>query len=182
MTRATDPAAGTVLPLRRPPVRQATVVGSDQAHTFDVFVATIGAWWPLQPFSAGGKRVREVIFEQRLGGRVYETWDDGSTVDWGTVLAWEPPRRFAMTWLVTGTATEVELTFTALGPALTRVAVEHRGWDALTDAELSADCALPGGYTGGAFTRGWATILSRFQAAIASTQPPADPSQKREYL
>ena len=182
MTSATDPVQDTVLPLRPPPVRQATVVRSDPAHTFEVFVATISAWWPVQPFSAGNERVREVTFEQRLGGRVYETWDDGTTVDWGTVLVWEPPHRFAMTWLVTGTATEVELTFTALGPARTRVAVEHRGWAALADAELSADCALPGGYTGGAYTRGWAEILSRFQVAVESTEPSADPSEKGENL
>ncbi len=180
MTQTADPAGGTVLPLRRPPVRQSTVVRSDRAHTFDVFVATIGAWWPVVPFSAGGERVRDVTFEQRLGGRVYETWDDGTTADWGTVLAWEPPHRFAMTWHVPGAVTEVELTFTALGPALTRVAVEHRGWEALSDAQLSAACALPGGYTGGAFDRGWAAILGRFAAALTASQqhpsPDAEPT------
>jgi hypothetical protein len=35
--------------------------------------------------------------------------------------------------------TEVELMFTPLGPALTRVAVEHRGWEALDDAQLRED-------------------------------------------
>jgi hypothetical protein len=174
MTSASEPAGATVLPLRRPPIRQSTVVASDRAHTFEVFVATIGAWWPVDPFSAGGDRVRDVTFEQRLGGRVFETWDDGSTVDWGTVRTWEPPHRFAMSWLVTGTPTEVELTFTALGPARTLVAVEHRGWEALDDAELSADCALPGGYTGGSFTRGWATVLSSLTAALGG--PPASTS------
>ncbi|HEX4830710.1 MAG TPA: hypothetical protein VH478_06410 [Trebonia sp.] len=33
-----------------------------------------------------------------VGGRVHETWDDGTEVDWGEVLAWSPPERFAMTW------------------------------------------------------------------------------------
>ena len=171
MTTAPEPAV--VLPLRRPPIRQSTVVGSDRRHTFEVFVATIGAWWPVEPFSAGGGRVRDVTFEQRPGGRVYETWDDGSTVDWGTVRTWEPPHRFAMSWLVTGTATEVELTFTALGAARTLVAVEHRGWEALSDAELAADCALPGGYAGGSFTQGWATILDSFAAAVGAPPSPA---------
>lgn len=166
MTQTADPAGGTVVPLRRPPVRQSTVVRSDRAHTFEVFVATIGAWWPVQPFSNGGDRVRDVTFEQHLGGRVYETWDDGTAVDWGTVLAWDPPHRFVMTWQLPGAVTEVELTFTTLAPALTRVAVEHRGWEALSDAQLSAACALPGGYTGGAFDRGWAAILGRFAAAL----------------
>ena len=64
--------------LRRPPVRQSTVVRSDVRHTFGTFVSTIGAWWPVQPFSAGQDRVRAVTIEQRQGGRVYETWDDGT--------------------------------------------------------------------------------------------------------
>jgi hypothetical protein len=42
--------------------------------------------------------VRDVTFERRQGGQVYETWDDGTVVVWGDVLVWEPPTRFAMTW------------------------------------------------------------------------------------
>ena len=173
MTSASESSGATVLPLRRPPIRQSTVVASDRQHTFDVFVATIGAWWPVEPFSAGGGRVRDVTFEQRLGGRVFETWDDGSTVDWGTVRIWEPPHRFAMSWLVTGTATEVELTFTALGTTRTLVAVEHRGWEHLTDEQLRQDCAAPGGYSSGAYSTGWAHVLATFAAAIES-QPTAN--------
>jgi uncharacterized protein YndB with AHSA1/START domain len=99
--------------------------------------------------------------ERRRGGRVYETWADGTEVTWGELLAWEPPERFVMTWTMTPAATEVELTFAALGPRLTRVAVEHRGWEALTEEQLGADCALPGGYTGGSYAAGWALILGR---------------------
>ena len=153
-------------PLRRPPIRQSTLVRSDAGHTFDVFVHTIGAWWPVQPYSAGQDRVRDVTFEERVGGRVYETWVDGTAIEWGEVLAWEPPTRFAMTWTSTPAPTEIEVSFSALGPALTRVTVEHRGWEALTDAQLAEDCAVPGGYLGGAFNQGWATILARFTAAV----------------
>jgi hypothetical protein len=154
-----------VVPLRRPPVHQATVVRSDIDHTFDVFVRTMGIWWPTR-FSAGGDRVRDVTLERRAGGRVYETWADGTVVEWGELLDWQPPRGFTMTWTGTPAPTEVELTFTALGPSLTRVAVEHRGWEALSDAQLSQDCALPGGYHGGAYNEGWTTILATFAAAV----------------
>ncbi|GAB3007804.1 SRPBCC domain-containing protein [Amycolatopsis acidiphila] len=156
--------------LRRPPVRQATTVRSDIAHTFDTFVRTIGAWWPVNPYSRGQDRVRDVVFERRVGGRVYETWDDGTQRDWGEILAWEPPSGFTMTWLVTPTATEVELSFKELGPALTRVAVEHRGWEKLSDEELRAACALPGGYSGGAHARGWAAILGRLAEACEGAE------------
>lgn len=158
--------ANAVAALRRPPVRQSTIVRSDVVHTFDTFVRTIGVWWPVTPFSAGRDRVRDVTFERRLGGRVYETWQDGTEVDWGTLRAWEPPQRFVMSWHMTPVTTEVELRFSALGPALTRVEVEHRGWEALTGEQLAADCALRGGYTGGAFGRGWARILACLATAI----------------
>ena len=102
MSSAEGPASRQVVTaLRRPPVRQSTVVRAGARHTFDTFVTTIGAWWPVQPFSAGKDRVRDVTVEQRQGGRVYETWDDRTEIDWGTVTEWEPPERFTMTW--TGT-------------------------------------------------------------------------------
>jgi uncharacterized protein YndB with AHSA1/START domain len=156
--------AGTVTALRRPPVRQSIVVRSGRRHTFDTFVRTIGAWWPVTPFSAGRDRVRDVTFERHEGGRVYETWQDGTEVAWGRVLAWAPPERFVMSWNMTSVATEVELAFAELGPQLTRVAVEHRGWERLTEEQLARDCALPGGYLGGAYREGWARILSRLAA------------------
>lgn len=167
-------APGAVITLRRPPVRQSTLVRSDRRHTFDAFVRTIGIWWPVTPFSAGRDRVRDVTFEQRKGGRVYETWQDGTEIDWGELLAWEPPERFAMTWHLTSVVTDVELTFAELGSALTRVAVEHRGWEKLTDEQLASDCALPGGYAGGAFDKGWARILGRFTAAVEDATGTGD--------
>jgi hypothetical protein len=165
-----------VTALRRPPVRQSSVVRASTQRTFDTFVTTIGAWWPIQPFSAGKDRVRDITIEQRPGGRVYETWDDGTEVDWGTLTAWEPCRRFVMTWTGTPAPTEVEFTFAALGPALTRVSVEHRGWEALTDEQLAEDCALPGGYCSGAYSAGWATILERFASAMAGCDGGGDTS------
>jgi uncharacterized protein YndB with AHSA1/START domain len=163
----TNPArrGAAVTPLQRPPVRQATLVRSDIAHTFEVFVTAIGVWWPVQPLSAGGDLAVDVTVEPRLHGRVFETWADGTVVEWGRLLAWEPPHRIAMTWTSTPVTTEVELSFTELGPALTRVAVEHRGWEALSEAQLSEDCALPGGYASGAYANGWAHILTQLAAA-----------------
>jgi hypothetical protein len=161
-----DDTAGALLPLRRPPVRESMLVRSDIDHTFDVFVRTIRLWWPLQPMSFGRERVRDVTFETRVGGRVYETWVDGTTVDWGELSVWEPPERFVMSWRSTPEPTEVELTFMALSPALTRVSVEHRGWETLSDEQLREDCAAPGGYSSGAYSRGWALILATFAAAV----------------
>ena len=162
-----------VTALRRPPVRQSITVKSSREHTFEVFVRDIGLWWPLQPFSFGTDRVRTVTFERELGGRIFETWDDGIVRDWGHVLDWRPPERFAMTWNITGTPTEVELRFTAEAERSTRVDLEHRGWDKLTEEQLGEACALPGGYLGGSFRAGWARILGSFTDFAETTEGKA---------
>ena len=162
--------------LSRPPVRQSTIVRSDVDHTFEAFVRMMGAWWPVERLSVGKERVRDVTVEQRLGGRIYETWDDGTTVDWGEVIVWEPPARMVLSWLNTPVATEVELAFTALGPDLTRVAVEHRGWEHLTAEQLREDCAEPGGYHSGAYSRGWLLVLERFAGSVG---PASDHREER---
>lgn len=151
---------------RRSPVRQSTTVRSDIDHTFEAFVRRIGEWWPVEPLSIGKSRVRDVTVDPHLGGRVYETWDDGTTVDWGEVVEWQPPRGLVMSWVHTPAATEVELSFIALGPGLTRVTVEHRGWEHLTEEQLSNDCAAPGGYRSGAYSTGWLLALRRFAESV----------------
>ena len=148
-----------VLDFRRPPVVQSTQVRSSLNHTFEIFIRDIGIWWPTQPFSYGTDRVISVNVERRLGGRVVETWIDGTTREWGELIAWNPPHGLAMTWNVTGTPTEVEFRFRPIESDVTEVTVEHRGWEKLTEPELTAACALPGGYLGGSFERGWRTIL-----------------------
>jgi hypothetical protein len=75
-------AAGTVTALRRPPVRQSVLVRSDRQHTFEVFVATIGTWWPVTPFSAGKDRVRDVTFERQPGGYTGGAYREG----WARIL------------------------------------------------------------------------------------------------
>ena len=114
------------------------------------------------------------MLEPRLGGRIYEQWDDGTTREWGELRVWEPPARFVMSWLCTPAPTEVEFTFRAEGPALTRVAVEHRGWEALTAAQRGEDCAGPGGYTGGAYAQGWTMILERMARTVGGTVKTAE--------
>jgi uncharacterized protein YndB with AHSA1/START domain len=167
------PAEGTrmadVAGLRRPPVRQSVLVRSSRPHTFETFVGKMGAWWPVIPFSAGGTQVRDVTVERHVGGRAYETWADGTEHAWGELLVYQPPERFAMTWRVFSVPTEVDLKFADLGPSLTKVSLAHSGWEKLSDDQLAEDCALPGGYLGGAFDKGWAIILGKFAEAAEET-------------
>lgn len=161
MSTEQDGGGATVLAFERPPIRKSIVVRRHRDAVFDTFVRTLDRWWPLRPFSMGEDKVAAVTFERRVGGRVYETWQDGTEREWGVVLDWAPPERFVMTWNASGTPTEVELRFTTEGAERTRVDLEHRGWEKLSEEQLRADCALPGGYLGGSFSRGWDVILQR---------------------
>lgn len=146
---------------RTEPVRQAVTIRSSRAHTFEVFVGRLGDWWPVETHSRGLDKVVEVRFERAHGGRVYEVWADGTERTWGEVITWEPLDRFAITWRNLSEVTEVEVRFRELGPALTRVELEHRGWERLSAAEFAEWRSR---YAGG-----WKLILGLFTDAATSS-------------
>ena len=93
--------------------------------------ARSGTWWPLHTHSIGGDKITEVVVEEQVGGRIYERHSDGGEGEWGRVLAWEPPARFAMTWYPghdDTRATRLEVRFAPEGDG-TRVDLEHTGWE-----------------------------------------------------
>jgi uncharacterized protein YndB with AHSA1/START domain len=100
--------------------------------------------------------VESITFEKHVGGRVLERMSDGTEAPWGTILAWDPPTRFVMSWkptMVDGPSTEVELRFTSTGDGTTRIDLEHRGWEL-----LGPDAAKQRGYEDG-----WRTLFELFQ-------------------
>lgn len=117
------------------PVQKTLVVGCTPERAFEVFTHGIGTWWPVGSHSIGGEAITEVVFEEHVGGRIFERHDDGGEGEWGRVLAWEPPARFVMTWHPghdPSKATELEVQFAAEGDG-TRVDLEHRGWEILAE-------------------------------------------------
>jgi Activator of Hsp90 ATPase homolog 1-like protein len=73
------------------------------------------------------------------------------------VLAWEPPARVLLAWQIDGDwtydpdlVTEVEVTFTPIGPDTTRVDLEHRNIERFGDKIEPARAALDseGGWSG----------------------------------
>jgi len=119
---------------------------------FDTFTRQIDSWWPRGSHSFFEER-QAIVFEERVGGRVYERSIDGQEGDWADVLAWEPPDRFVIRWRVNPkrTPTEVEVRFTPENGG-TRVDLEHRGWD---DAEGRAN-----------YDTGWDFVLGHYVAAF----------------
>jgi uncharacterized protein YndB with AHSA1/START domain len=149
------------------PVRKSVVVHRSQDEVFDLFTDRLDAWWPLATHSIaadtfeGRVTAEAIVFEKRPGGRVLERMSDGTEAAWGTILAWEPPARFVMSWKPTledGPSTEVELRFTSLDGGRTRIDLEHRGWELLDPADPRRD----------GYDEGWARLFGRF-AEVAAT-------------
>jgi uncharacterized protein YndB with AHSA1/START domain len=133
------------------PVLVAIDVRRGIEEAFRVFTAEIGTWWPVAAHSVEPDKVETVVLEGRAGGRLYERWHDGGEVDWGRVLAWEPPARLVLSWspsLERRAATEVEVRFVAVEPDHTRVELEHRGWERLGDLATQARSSYEGGWPG----------------------------------
>jgi uncharacterized protein YndB with AHSA1/START domain len=108
-------------------IQKTVLVDFPPEQAFDLFTRRIAKWWPVESHSFGGEEVTDVVFEQEVGGRVYEVTDTGEQ-DWGRVLELEPPHRFLLEWQIgQASGTEVEVTFTPEGPG-SRVVLEHRGF------------------------------------------------------
>lgn len=117
-------------------VRRVINVKAPPDVAWRVFTEKMGTWWPLGRYKIGKVPAVDAVLEFRVGGRWYERGEDGSTCDWGRVLAWEPPSRLVLSWDIDANwqfdpklNTEVEVRFVPEGKDGTRVELEHRKLD-----------------------------------------------------
>ncbi len=113
------------------PVRKVVRVGWKPDEAFRRFTSGIGAWWPLRSHSVMGENAETVVFEEKLGGRIYERSRSGEESTWGTVTAWEPPHRVAFTWHPgrdPRKPSDIELRFYPEGDG-SRLELVHSGWE-----------------------------------------------------
>jgi uncharacterized protein YndB with AHSA1/START domain len=117
-------------------VRKVMNVQAPPAVAWRVFTEKLGTWWPLDRYTIGKVKAVDAIIEPQVGGRWYERGEDGSTCDWGRVLAWEPHSRLVLTWDISADwqpdpnlKTEIEVRFIPEGKERTRVELEHRHLD-----------------------------------------------------
>jgi hypothetical protein len=115
-------------------------------RAFAVWTEEIDRWWPSDHTVTGTDDLT-VVFEPRAGGRIFERTPVG--------YLWHLRRDRA-------DATQVEVRFEAAGEGRTRVAIEHRGWEAL-GAEGEAWRDRNHG--------GWATLLPWFVERAEAAEP-----------
>jgi uncharacterized protein YndB with AHSA1/START domain len=141
---------------------------------FAVFTEEIDLWWRHGvKFRHAGKRPGRMVFEPKLGGRVFETVELSTgerTFVVGTVVEWEPPRRLALEWRAVSFAphekTLVEVTFTPSGDG-TMVRLVHSGWSTIRD-----DHPARHGLTGAVFARmnglWWGDLFASLREHVAA--------------
>jgi uncharacterized protein YndB with AHSA1/START domain len=132
------------------PLRMSFDVDRTVDHVFVVWTRDFDRWWPRSHTVTGADDVR-VVFEPRLGGRIYEQSPAGVSHEWGEVTRWEPPHRLSYLWHLRrdrSDATEVDVRFVARDGGGTRVEIEHRGWERLGAQGPAWREANKGGWNG----------------------------------
>jgi hypothetical protein len=142
------------------PLRFAFEVECPVEDAFDLWTRRTSSWWP-RSHTVTGEQGLQVVFEGRPGGRIFERTPAGREVEWGQITVWEPPRRLCYLWYIRtdrADATEVEIRFNGSGDALTRVEIEHRGWERI---------GASGPVWRDANNGGWSGVLPDYRAACA---------------
>jgi uncharacterized protein YndB with AHSA1/START domain len=146
------------------PVRKSLSVNATPERAFEVFTARFASWWPPSHHIGGGT-MKACFIEPKVGGRWYETAEDGSECDWGDVLVWSPPSRLVLAWRIgadwayhADLLTEVDVRFIADGER-TRIEFEHRGLERMGEKAGETRVALDG-------DGGWTGILKLYADAV----------------
>lgn len=111
-------------------------VPCNQKKAFDVFVADMPRWWPLDKRAmsmyATGQPARTIEIEGKLGGQIVEIGADDSRHHWGTFTAYDPYGYIAMDFhmgLPPKQAGMVEVRFTEIAAGRTLVELTHSKWE-----------------------------------------------------
>lgn len=140
-------------------VRSSVTVPLEPGAAFRLFTQDLASWWPLGSMSVFGDEATSVLIEPRVGGRMYESTDDGRTSEWGVVTDWQPGERLGLTWHPghhPERATLVTIAFRPVAEGGTQVDLVHTGWHArgADVAEAAEEYRL-----------GWPYVLDRYVAA-----------------
>ena len=150
------------------PVVKTVRVKASQETAFRFFTEHLSRWWPSN-FSIGRSPMREAKLEPKVGGRWYEIGEDGTTCQWGDVLAWNPPESVVLAWRIGADwqydpelHTEVAVSFRAVGDE-TEITLEHRKLENYGEAgeQMVGIFTSPGG---------WSVALDRLAETIAKSE------------
>lgn len=135
------------------PILRSVTVKAPPATAFARFTQQMARWWPAS-HHVGGEPFHEIVIEPHPEGRWFERDKAGVEVQWGKVLAWDPPGRVLLGWQLTSDfkfdpafVTELEIRFDPDGTG-TRVTLEHRNLERYGDAAEKMRAMLDSGWPG----------------------------------
>ncbi len=131
------------------PLIKTVEVPCSQEKAFRVFINEMDTWWPKDKFTTSamsGQEAEAIRVDPRPGGKIVEVWPNGNEYEWGTIKAYDPndflsldfhiPRpgeqagsRTLMPGEREDSRTLIEVRFTALGEAQTRVELTQSNWE-----------------------------------------------------
>lgn len=68
-------------------------ISATPERVFEALTKEQKDWYP---YNYGGDRLKDVVWEGFVGGRVYEDWGDGAGIFYGTVVYHDPPKATAI--------------------------------------------------------------------------------------
>ena len=144
-------------------------VAASPRRAFEAFTQEIGAWWrPNGLFQLTPRGDGELRFEGGEGGRLVTALPNGKEFEIGRITAWRPGERLAFTWRQATFApdqlTYVEVRFEPVG-AETRITVEHRGWDAISQDHVARH-GFPLGVFQARQAEHWRVLLNAMAARL----------------
>jgi uncharacterized protein YndB with AHSA1/START domain len=137
------------------PVVKNVTVACTPEEAFRYFTSDFSKWWPAATHSVVAyasefkDKPASVIFEPRVGGRIFERTRSGEEHLWGRLLAWEPPTLVAFSFHPgrdEKEAQRVDVTFSPV-PEGAKVVLTHSGWSA--NAQKACD----------SYNQGWKTVF-----------------------
>lgn len=141
------------------PIVKTLEVRQSPERAFRAFAQEISAWWPMATHSrardADGERTVRVTVEPRVGGRVFETLQDGRELDWGEVLDWQPGARLELAWrlgMPAQQATRVAVDFESRSEGGCRVILTHSDWER---------AGVGAAERRGSYDNGWVIVFER---------------------
>ncbi len=144
-------------------IKKEVVVEASQPIAFKVFTEKMDLWWPAT-HHIGQSPLVATVLEPHIKGRWYTKHEDGSEVNVGCVLQWDPYELVVLNWQINGNyqydpalTTEIVVKFVSEGPRITKVYFEHMNLQRMVGIKALDD-----------MNEGWGMILDLYKKYINS--------------
>ncbi len=143
------------------PINKSVTVPLSPDEAFNLFTKGIDTWWPGETHSVSAhneKAPRKISFAAHKDGDITELTDDGETLIWGKVMAYDPGKFLAFTWFPGKTEAEATVVTVAFKQTEdgTQCDLTHGGFDILGGLADAVSAS---------YLTGWDMVLGCFCAA-----------------